>query len=170
MAGPAQTQVALGGVCDGGNLDCGLSAYCKFTSQDAGVCTALIATVDAPCDELDSCANPMICNVDFFGTGMPATCRKPAGRTETCKPDDLIACADSRDYCDATMKCSPAVAIGGSCANGESCVGFASCEMSMCVAQPKAGEACTTDGASCLGDLKCLNSTCAFPPDGMSCK
>ena len=162
--------VAIGGVCEGG--DCVANAFCKFPAgANSGTCTAAITTAGTACDELDACANPMVCDLDF-ATGMGGTCVTPAGSNQACDPGGLIACGDLRDYCDpASMKCTRRVDVGGACPTGVRCVGFATCVNAVCLADPKLGEACVVDGAQdCLGSLSCINGTCQLPPASMVCQ
>ncbi|MDQ3366478.1 MAG: hypothetical protein M3680_13715 [Myxococcota bacterium] len=158
----------IGGPCDDDLHFCGPSAYCVEAASGAGTCTALLAA-GAACTELDSCVNPLYCNLNFTtGTG---TCKAAAPTGGSCSRMDLLPCADSREYCDATTsKCIKRVAVGGACGTGISCVGYASCINMVCVSDLKAGEACQAEtGPDCLGDLECIGGTCQIPPVGASC-
>ena len=172
MTQPATTVVALGGMCDDQALRCATTAYCKMGSGSGqGTCTALITGAGTACDSFYACANPLYCNIDISGGGAPATCKAPAASNATCVTTEFIACGDSRDYCDPTMlKCVRRAAVGAACPNGVECVGYASCQSAVCVAQPKLGETCVVDGPlSCLGNASCVTGTCQLPPAGMSC-
>lgn len=161
----AFTESAIGGPC-GDNLHyCAADAFCAGTT-----CAAPVTQEGATCGDLDACANPMICNLDFTsGTG---TCKTPAATDATCVRSDLRPCADSRDYCDATtLKCTRGVAPGGSCQAAQ-CVDWAKCIANTCVADRKLGETCMTaaNAPNCAGTLVCTDGTCQAPPAGMSCK
>jgi hypothetical protein len=124
----------------------------------------------APCDDLDACANPMIC--DVFATA--STCARPAARGATCNPMmTYFPCADTRDYCDATtMKCTQNVAVGQACdgANGAECIGYARCTNMVCQALALAGATCTAGmDSTCLGDLECPNGTCTLAAPQTAC-
>ncbi|MBA3821205.1 MAG: hypothetical protein H0X17_20135 [Deltaproteobacteria bacterium] len=162
------TESPIGGPCDDDLHFCGTTAYCESSATGAGTCTALIADGTA-CSEIDACANPLYCNLDFTtGTG---TCKAAAPSGGSCSRMDLLPCADSREYCDATSKCVKRVAVGGACGPEISCVGYATCNGTICVADLKAGAACVVDseGPDCLGDLECIGGTCQLPPIGASC-
>lgn len=165
------TESAAGGPCGDELHFCALGTYCKASATGGnGTCTAVVTMEGAACDEIDGCANPMYCNLDFMtGTG---TCKAAPGSGETCSREDLLPCADNRDYCDpATMKCVRSAAVGAACGNGISCVDYASCINSVCVADLEAGAACTVDtGAECHGSLDCIGGVCTAPPPGMACQ
>lgn len=159
---------AVGGPCGDDMHVCSFDTFCKTSETGPGTCTALVATEGSPCDEFDACANPMYCNLS---TSSP-TCKKPAASGATCSRMDLLACADTREYCDATsLKCTPRVAVGGACGAQVPCVGFASCIGGACVADLPAGATCqnTATSPDCAGTLECTNGTCALPPIGMTC-
>ncbi len=168
VAGP--TESAIGGPCDDDLHFCAFNSFCKTTDTGApGTCTALIPNEGAACTDIDACANPMYCNINFTtGSG---TCKKAPSSGATCnRTTDLLPCADSRDYCDpATSKCVRNAAVSAACGNGISCVDYASCVNSVCVADPKAGENCVVDGQDCTGSLECVNGKCSLPPVGISC-
>ena len=159
------TESPLGGPCDDGLHRCALGAYCQM-----GACAAVVATEGASCTELDACANPMYCNLDFAtGTG---ACKTPAASNAPCVRTDLRPCGDTRDYCDPqTLTCTRSAAPGASCANGVHCVDFARCIGNECVADLAVGESCTTapSAADCAGTLVCSDGTCQTPPAGMAC-
>ena len=168
MAAPAL--VAIGGACQA-TSDCVKGAYCAQTS---GQCTALVATAGSPCDGIDGCADPMVCNFDFTMNKF-TTCYTPAARAATCDTNNFFPCADERDYCDTTTnKCTQDVATGQACngANGALCVGYDECNASsMCTARPGVSGACMVDMfgfSDCLGNLACTNSTCQ-KPTALSC-
>lgn len=168
MGGSSES--ALGGPCNDEIHTCATNAYCKpgATSGAVGTCTALVAGEGSACDAVSACVNPLYCNVNFQ-TGM-GTCKKPAASKATCSRMDLIPCADSRDYCDATSStCTRRIAVGGTCSGTLPCVGYASCINGACVADIPLGGACTGDGADCAGDLDCISGTCQVPPAGMVC-
>lgn len=155
----------IGGPCGDNMHYCSIDSYCGGTT-----CAALVATEGAACTDVEACANPMICNVNFM-TGM-GTCKTPAATGAACVRSDLRPCSDSRDYCDAQMlKCVHGVAPGGSCANAQ-CVDWAKCIGNMCVADRKLGETCSTaaNAPNCAGTLKCTMGTCQAPPAGMTCQ
>ncbi len=164
------TESPIGGPCDDDMHFCGDNAYCKSgATTGPGTCTALVTNEGGACDAIDGCSNPMYCNLDFTaGTG---TCKKAAASGATCNRMDLLPCSDSRDYCDPTMlTCVRRVAVGATCGNGVSCVGYASCLNGTCVADIAAGGACQADtGADCAVDLECIGSTCQLPPPSMTC-
>jgi hypothetical protein len=164
------TKGAIGATCTNSN-GCTSTAYCKGATQTApGMCAALIATAGAACDATDACANPMVCNQSQVGTGA-GTCAAPGATGATCDPTVFIPCIDERDYCDATMKCSPRVAVGAACSDTILCEGLADCVNAKCVAQGTAGATCDTSaGPNCLGGLDCTNSKCTLPAAGNSCR
>lgn len=98
--GPARPAlVALGGVC-GDGTECVAMAYCKAPADSDGVCAALIAGEGSSCDNLDSCADPLVC--DIFAD-VPK-CTRPAVTGAACDPSSLFQCSDARDYCDPTSR------------------------------------------------------------------
>lgn len=163
---------AVGGPCNDRMHTCGTTAYCKpgAASGAIGTCTTLAAGEGTACDAVTACANPLYCNLNFQ-TGM-GTCKKPAASGAACVRTDLIACGDSRDYCNATsMTCARRIAVGAACTSGSMpCVNYASCIASTCVADIAAGGACVADsGANCAGSLDCINGTCQARPTGPVC-
>jgi hypothetical protein len=156
-----------GGPCNDDMHTCDSALYCSAASSDVpGTCAQPIAGEGSACTDVDSCANPMYCDV-FSDT---PTCVRPPSTGETCDPQALLVCADSRDYCDATMKCARAGDAGATCASDDECLSYASCINGACVAQGGPGATC--GGASdpdCAGDLECTNGTCALPPAGPTC-
>lgn len=160
----------IGGPCEDDD-ECALQAYCDFPdSPDPGVCTALVATEGAACDELSACVNPMICELDFMTQPFVGTCETPAATGQSCDPDALIACNDARDFCDAAGTCVAAVDVGSACSPDIACIGFASCVNSLCVADPSIGDPCTDTGPNCLASLECNGTTCVAPPSGPTCE
>lgn len=160
----------IGGPCDDDVHFCGTTAYCKpsATSGNPGTCAALIAGEGSACDAIDACVNPLYCNVNFQ-TEM-GTCKKPSASNAACSRMDIIPCADSRDYCDATsLTCVRRIAPGGACSTTLPCVSYATCLSGSCVADLPLGAACTGSGADCAGDLDCINGTCQAQPAGMVC-
>lgn len=162
---------ALGGPCDDELHVCATAAYCKpGTGSGPGTCTALVAGEGTACDDIQACVNPLYCNLNFQ-TGVGA-CKKPAASNAACVRADLIACADQRDYCNATsLTCVRRVAVGAACMSGSMpCVGYASCIAGTCVADIAAGGACVVDsGADCAGNLMCTAGTCQPRPSGPVC-
>ncbi len=160
----------IGGPCANDLNFCVENSYCKQgTGTGPGTCTALVAAEGAACDEIDACVNPFYCNLNFqTNTG---TCKKPAASGAACSRMDLLPCADSRDYCDATtLTCVKDVAVGGTCGAGIQCVGYATCIAGTCVADIAAGGACQVDaGGQCAGDLDCVGGKCTLPLPGMVC-
>jgi len=161
----ASAKAAIGASC-AASSDCVSGAYC---AQTAMKCTALATAANAACDGFDGCANPMVCSYDFT-TNAFSTCYTPAARKATCDPTQfLFACADYRDYCDATTKtCTQNVAQGVACqgSNGAQCVGFDECVNAFCAARPSVQQACTVDStgfSDCLATLACTNGTCQQP-------
>ncbi len=165
------TEVALGGACNGDKA-CAANTYCKPGAVQGadGTCSALNTAEGTACDGIDACVNPMYCNFDF-GTNEFTVCTKAAASNATCDPTVLIACADVRDYCDATMTCVRAAGAGQACApEGAECLAYATCTNMTCVTDPLAGDACVVDAEpSCLGTLECTAGTCQPPAPGMSC-
>lgn len=167
---PAPTAVALGGVCQGSS-DCAGKAYCKFPDSGMGdsICTALIQTEGTACGDIDACADPMYCDLDF--STFMGVCTTAAASGAMCNKDELLPCTDARDYCDPTsMKCTRKVAVGGACPTDVDCVGFATCVNAVCVAKPSVGDTCV-DGQdpACLGTLSCVGGTCTAPAPGTAC-
>jgi hypothetical protein len=123
----------------------------------------------AACGDLDACADPMYCDLDF--QTFMGVCTKGAASNATCSNDHLLPCADGRDYCDATtMKCTRAADVGAACPMGVDCVGYAACVNGTCVAKPGLGGTCVTDmDPSCLGTLDCTNGKCTAPAAGTAC-
>jgi hypothetical protein len=167
------TESPIGGPCDDDMHFCSVTdAYCKppAAGPGPGTCTALIPNLGATCEEIDACANPMYCNLNFqTGAG---TCARPAKSGETCVRADILPCDDSRDHCDpTTLKCVRDVAVGATCGAGVQCVGYATCVNGACVADIPAGGACMVEtGADCAGALECIGGVCALEPvDGMTC-
>ena len=155
----------LAGPCDDGLHVCSDGAYCK-----AGACAAVVASEGGACEELDACANPMYCNIDF--TSGAGQCKTPSASGAACVRSDLRPCSDSRDFCDPnTLKCVRSAAPGASCANGVQCVDYAKCISNQCVADRKLGETCTTGATApnCAGTLECTGGTCQAPRAGMTC-
>lgn len=159
-----------GGPCNDDIHVCGENLYCKATGETSGTCEPLITEEGAPCEgSLGACANPMYCNIDLFGTGAPSVCTRPAASGAACDLDDLLPCADERDYCDGST-CVRNVTPGGTCGEGIACVGYASCIDGICVAEVPLGGACGADGGpDCAGSLECINGTCQLEPDGLVC-
>jgi hypothetical protein len=165
------TESALGGPCGDELHVCAANSFCKppASGSGAGVCTALITTEGGACEAIEACANPMYCNINF--TTGDGACKKPAPSGAACSLMDLLPCADSREYCDATtQRCVADAAVGATCGNGVQCVGYASCVNGTCLADIAAGGACTpSDGADCAGSLDCENGICVLPAPGMTC-
>jgi hypothetical protein len=166
--GAAPTKGAVGATCQD-DSQCNDDLYCASAMSK---CAAVITAEGGMCgDDFTACANPMLCDVMFIGgTG---TCYTLAGDGQTCDPNKLLPCSVEDQYCDATtMKCTATLALGASCASGQTCVGYASCDTSMmCTALKKSGEACTVDqngNSNCLGDLGC-STTCQLPT-AMACQ
>lgn len=158
--------VAIGGTCSDTTGPCVNTAYCKTGGAASGVCTALITSAGASCDELDACSGTMICNI----LDAAPTCEQPAASGASCDLMALFPCIDSRDFCDPAGTCSPLLAPGSACPNGDECIGFATCVNGTCVEDPGAGDTCVVDGEQeCLGALTCTGGTCQFPPASTVC-
>lgn len=158
----ALTESPITGPCADNLHYCARDAYCRGTT-----CSALVATEGAACDSFVACADPMVCTGAASGT-----CKTPPATGAACVRTDVLACADSRDYCDAsTLKCTRSAPPGASCANAV-CVDYAKCIQNTCVADKKLGETCTTGAgvADCAGTLECTGGTCTAPPAGKTCK
>lgn len=168
---PASAKAAVGAAC-GDTVACDEHGYCKTSgSGSSGTCTAIVTTEGAACDDILACANNMICD-SFSGTGK---CYLPKPEGGACDPNFILAdfaCADERDYCDATSsKCVKRVDVGATCDDSILCKGTAGCFNSKCVANAAAGAACDdTNGPSCGFALSCDNGTCAAEPSGTSCR
>jgi len=158
-----QQESQVGGPCADDIHVCAADLYCK---PGANTCAQQVTQEDAPCDDLFACANPMYCDVQ---AQTPSCVRAPA-TGEACDPTDLIECADTRDYCDATMKCVKRLAPGAACISGSDCVGYADCIGGQCTAELDAGAACDeTAGPDCAGDLDCIGNVCVLPPSQPTC-
>jgi len=170
MCVAANAKAAIGATC-AVSTDCVAGAYCAQTSMK---CAALATAAGAACDGFDGCTNPMICSYEVT-TNTFTTCYTPAARKATCDPNQIfVACADARDYCDATtMTCTQNVAEGVGCegSNGAVCVGYDECVNAFCAPRPTAQMACVDQGgfSDCLGTLTCTNATCQQPAQ-MSCE
>lgn len=160
-----------GGPCADDIHVCADDLYCRQVSQTAAMCEPLITQEGTACETLSACANPMYCNLDLFGSGRPATCKRPAASGTACDLEDLLPCVDNRDFCDPTsLTCVRGVAPGATCGMGVACVPYASCIDNACVADIARGGACVVEqGADCAGDLECISGTCELPPPGMVC-
>ncbi|MDX2091703.1 MAG: hypothetical protein SFX73_27835 [Kofleriaceae bacterium] len=160
----------MGGACNDDIHVCADNLWCQADSNAPGTCQPLVIGEGSTCQDLFSCAAPLYCNIDFFDPDAVGTCERPSPSGAACNPDDLVPCADDRDYCDpAGMTCIRARLPGEVCGDGIGCVGYASCLNGMCVAEGVIGSPCGDNTAECTGPLECINGTCQAEPDGLVC-
>ncbi|HEY7371753.1 MAG TPA: hypothetical protein VIF57_06210, partial [Polyangia bacterium] len=122
-----------------------------------------------------SCAAPMYCDIDPATNA--GTCRAPAASGGPCNVwVDSASCDDLRDHCEGmtTGICTRRVAAGASCVLGsQSCVGYATCDGTTCVAAAKLGQPCGgANGVGCVPGLECASSTYTcrlLPPVNGAC-
>jgi hypothetical protein len=158
--------VAAGGDCSAGQSCAGDNVCYAATSAGTPTCTAPLAE-GAACTEAIPCAAPTYCDLD--PTTSMGTCRRPAASGGTCNvAAGSASCDDLRDDCDQTTAvCTRRIAAGASCTNGQSCVGYASCDGTTCVASAALGQTCgAANGVGCLPGLLCPSPgyTCMPPP------
>jgi len=163
----------LGGDCSAGQ-GCAEGNACT-TAQLGGplTCMAPLAA-GAACNSVGSaCAAPMYCDIDpATNTG---TCRAPAASGGPCNVEvGSASCDDVRDDCEGTAICTRRVPAGASCfAGAQTCVDYASCDGTTCVAAAKLGEPCGgATGIDCLPGLECPSPTYTcrlLPPVNGTC-
>ena len=159
-------QVSAGGDCSEGQR-CPRGYYCDpALSGGPRTCLATLAEGAACAPEAD-CAEPLFCDLD--PATQTGTCRRPAASGGSCNAAISVpSCDDVRDHCDATTAtCTPRGAPGASCADQDSCVSYASCDGTTCVAAAGLGETCGgANGIGCLAGLQCPSPgyTCMPPP------
>jgi hypothetical protein len=164
--------IAVGGDCSSpmANQSCAAGSSCRQgQSGQPNSCMPRVAMEGAACKDLDGCLYPLFCDV-VSATGGTGTCKRPAATGETCNPEALESCDDGRDVCDAeTLTCIPRVAVGAAC-TPNTCVGWAVCLNTSCVARPGIGGRCDpTFGAQCLGGSVCTIASCTLTPAGDAC-
>ncbi|HEY7370939.1 MAG TPA: hypothetical protein VIF57_02090 [Polyangia bacterium] len=158
--------IAAGGGCSEGQ-SCGGDNVCyAATSGATATCTTPLAE-GAACTSTTACAAPTYCDVDP-ATGV-GTCRRPAATGGPCNVAvGGMSCDDLRDDCDQTTAiCTRRIAAGAPCAYGQSCVGYASCDGTTCVASAALGQTCgAATGIGCIAGLLCPapGYTCMPPP------
>jgi hypothetical protein len=152
-------------------------AYCQSPPFDGmgdpptqGQCVAR-SDNGLPCDQVDGCLDGQRCAVGGSGN-----CYKLSESGEMCNPMlQQGSCLAISEVCSpGSSTCEAAPGPGQPCVNGR-CAGWARCmdpdgSGGMCVAMPRAGEAC--DGSiPCLGDLFCDNDAgvCALSATLLVC-
>ena len=155
------------------NQSCAVGSLC-LTPASGGPPTCVVpsTTEGGACSGYYQCASPLFC--DMEAGARAGTCRRLAATGAACSlsVSAYLTCDDSRDFCDPTTKtCMRRKAGGASCDPTRSeCIYYAVCQLNVCTAYPKQGEACTPGVAPrCLGSLECSTqtNTCEFPaPDG----
>jgi hypothetical protein len=158
--------VAVGASCSS-RSDCVAGAFCDVGGT-MHLCTAQKGPGEA-CQLSEECLDGTACILPAGGAGAPV-CAKPPAEGEAC--GGTSSCDLLRDFCDpATMKCTPRIAIGGTCVTGgDSCVLYAACSAGSrtCVARGRAGDPCTLTSLPCLGGLVCTAGHCTLPdPDAV---
>jgi hypothetical protein len=164
-------QIPVGGDCTNlvSGQDCANGSSCAPGPNQTFVCTAASTTEGASCATYDGCRSPLFCDLDLT-TGV-GTCKRPVATGGACNPTASRACDDGRDICDFdTGTCTRKGAVGAPCLT-ETCVGWASCDGTTCVARPRAGETCDPVlGPACIGGLSCDSTmTCSLTPVGDAC-
>jgi hypothetical protein len=107
------------------------------------------------------CVDGDACAADVFGD---LICMKIVERGDACV---IGAVCDHGLYCDddgSSSTCKPLVAVGGSCADSDPCVVYASCDptTSKCVTNALLGQDCSS--TPCLGDATCDPTTSKCTP------
>lgn len=172
-------QIPLGGDCGMATGECVAGTSCAFNATGTSpqlVCLKTVGPGEA-CSPATACQSPYAC-VTTDASSTSATCIAPSGSGQTCGTTTTSFCDDKRESCDVTTnRCTPHIAVGETCAAGSavSCVGYASCTGTTCVALGGPGDSCdpaTGALSSCLGSLECDPTTlrCALPPAGASCR
>jgi hypothetical protein len=154
---------------------CEESAYCQLPPDDGSGVPPTEGTCQVrsdnglPCDQVDGCLDGQRC--DQGGTG---NCYKLSARGEQCNPDlQRGSCIGIFDVCSpSSSECVLAPGSGEACVLGQ-CAGWATCQddgtgNTMCVALPRAGEACD-GGLPCLGDLGCRDGVCQLTSTVLVC-
>jgi hypothetical protein len=152
--------VPIGGTCSSDG-NCTDDAYCNALEK----CAALVEVEGAPCEEVFDCAEPLFCNT----VAAQPTCMRSAEPGAACDENVPGPCIDSRDTCLAGT-CQRRLAPGASCVERFDCVGYATCEVGMCVAQLGAGDACDPAEQSCRGLTSCQDSVCTVVDPSPVCE
>jgi len=175
----APAPIPLGGDCTTASGPCVDGAVCGLNAQGTTpllVCLKVAGPGEA-CTTATPCQSPYAC-VTTEATAASSSCIAPSGSGQTCGTATTSFCDDERESCDTTTKrCTPHIAVGGTCdpASAVSCVGYATCTLTTCVALGGPGDSCDpATGAlqECLGSLECDFDTrlCALPPASASCR
>jgi len=166
------TAIPPGGDCSNPlpDQDCVDGTVCTADPGGGGTCKAPLAA-GAPCGPYDRCAPPYQCGGTIDPVTNEGTCVAPPGTGQAC--DMSGNCDDARDVCDQTTRvCTSRIAVGGACAAPATCVGYANCDGTTCVAVAGPGASCDSALDSCLLNLSCDTTTmqCALPPASPSCR
>jgi hypothetical protein len=138
---------------------CQEGAYCEQT--ETGQACAPQVDNGAPCGSQEACKDGARCD-----QGSSGDCYILSREGETCNP--MLAaggCLSLTNWCDpAQMKCVRLPGAGQPCAGANgSCLPYAVCNGSVCMARPRDGEMCVDGGPACLSDLQC-SDTGSCPP------
>jgi hypothetical protein len=169
------------GTCAGANLKSDLpngttcfsdtecvSAFChkKVTVKgESGVCESL-PKLNEPC--AFKCESGLWCEFSS------RTCKRIPNTGESCTD----VCNLFSDWCSDNEKCEPRVEVGKPCRKDEGCLPWATCSNSVCVALPKIGESCRSEGESgatseCahegFRDIECVSGKCTSAPSEPVC-
>jgi hypothetical protein len=153
------------------NQDCIDGTRCTANAAGGGTCKVPLAA-GARCGPYDRCAPPYQCGGVVDPVTNEGTCTAPPGHGQAC--DMSGNCDDARDVCDQTTRlCTSRIAVGGACSTSGSCVAYANCDGTTCVAMPGPGASCDPIAQEpCLLSLSCDATTmsCSLPAPSSSCR
>ncbi len=174
---PKPASIPVGANCEASLPDqiCEGDAVCITTaSSTTATCIAPSKVRGTPCTTQYECATPLFCQIS--GATLTGTCQPAVATGQLCSTlGGFRACENLRDYCSqSASRCTPRGAVGAACTEEDvnSCLGYAQCIGSTCVALSPARGACNpTDGPGCLGNLQCsaATNTCEFPAAASAC-